>query len=39
MTGMDMAPIVMSWLLMMALGVATVIGLNGLNRERATEDE
>ena len=38
MTGMDVAPIVASWFLIVVLGVATVVGLNGLNRERATED-
>ena len=38
MTGMDMAPTAASWLLIMVLGVATVVGLSGLNRERATDD-
>ncbi len=34
MTGMDIAPIAVSWLLMIVLGTATVVGLNGLHRER-----
>ena len=38
MTGMEMVPIAVSWFLMTVLGAATVVGLNGLNRERATED-
>jgi hypothetical protein len=38
MTGMDVAPIVASWFLIAVLGVATVVELNGLNRERATGD-
>jgi len=33
MTGMDMVPIMVSWLLMMVLGIATVVGLNGLHGE------
>jgi hypothetical protein len=33
MTGMDMVPIMVSWLLIMVLGIATVVGLNGLPRE------
>jgi hypothetical protein len=36
---MDVAPIIASWFLIAVLGVATIVGLNGLNRERAAEDE
>jgi hypothetical protein len=38
MTGMEIVPIAVSWILVTVLGIATVVGLNGLNRERATED-
>jgi hypothetical protein len=34
MTGSDMAPILVSWVLIAVLGVATAAGLEGLHRER-----
>jgi len=39
MTGMEIVPIAASWLLVMVLGVATVVGLNGLDRERPAAAE
>ena len=38
MTRMEIVPIAVSWFLVTVLGVATVVGLDGLNRERAIED-
>jgi hypothetical protein len=38
MTGMEIVPIAVSWILVTVLGIATVVGLNGLNRERAAEE-
>jgi hypothetical protein len=34
MTGIDIVPIVLSWILMLVLGSATVLGLNRLLRDR-----
>jgi len=35
MTGMDILPILVSLLLTMVLGVATIVGLDSLHRERS----
>jgi hypothetical protein len=37
MTGIDIVPIVLSWILMLVLGSATVVGLDRLHRDRAPE--
>jgi hypothetical protein len=39
MTGMEIVPIAVGWLLVTVLGVATAVGLNGLNRERPSAAE
>jgi hypothetical protein len=39
MTGMEIVPIAVSWVLVTVLGIATVVGLNGLNRERPVAAE
>jgi hypothetical protein len=38
MTGIDIVPIVLSWTLMLVLGIATVVGLNGLHRDPRPQD-
>lgn len=39
MTGVDIVPVMVSWVLIAVPGVATVAGLKGLNREGPTRSE
>jgi hypothetical protein len=38
MTGIDIVPIALSWTLMLVLGTATVVGLNGLHGDPPPQD-